>query len=152
MSAYTQLHVQLIFAVSGRESLIDPKWEDELFKYINGIIVNNKQKLLVVNGVPDHIHMVLGFRPDCRLSDLVRELKKHTNAFINEGGFTRKKFSWQEGYGAFSCSKRELDNVIKYVLNQKVHHFQTPFKEEYIRLLKENEIDFNEKYLFKWIE
>ncbi|MBL0104693.1 MAG: IS200/IS605 family transposase [Bacteroidetes bacterium] len=149
---YSQLHVQIIFAVQDRRSLIQPDWEDKLFKYIHGIIENASQKLLCINGTTDHIHIVIGFRPNCVLSDLVREIKKATNNFINQSNFTKSKFNWQEGFSAFSCSKRELPEVIKYVQNQKVHHCNVSFKDEYLGLLKKHEIDYDERFVFDWID
>jgi REP element-mobilizing transposase RayT len=108
--------------------------------------------MLAINGMPDHIHFVIGMKPSCCLSDLVREIKKSSNEFVNENKFLKNKFSWQEGYGAFSYSHSALDNVIKYVLNQKEHHRNKTFKEEYLGFLKKFEIEFKDEYLFEWYE
>lgn len=149
---FSQIYIQVVFAVKGRDSLIHNSWEEELYKYINGIVRNKEQKMLAINGMPDHIHFVIGMRPTCCISDLVREIKKSSNEFINEKKFLNKKFSWQEGYGAFSYSHSALDNVIQYVLNQKEHHRKKTFREEYIDFLKKFEVEFKDEYLFEWIE
>jgi putative transposase len=149
---FSQIYLQLVFAVKGRQSLISQKWEDELFKYITGIVQNKGQKLMAINGMPDHIHLLIGMKPSCRLSDLVREIKKSSNAWINEQGFIKGKFEWQEGYGAFSYSKSAIDQVAKYVMNQKEHHKKSSFREEYVDFLKKYELPFDERYLFDWLE
>jgi putative transposase len=151
MSTYSQIYIQVVFAVKGRESLIQQTWEEELYKYISGIVRNKEQKLLAINGMPDHIHFLIGMNPTCCLSDLVREIKKSSNEFIKEKKFCKFKFQWQEGYGAFSYSHSNLDNVIGYINNQKEHHKKRSFKEEYIDFLKKFEIEFKNEYLFEWI-
>ncbi len=149
---FTQIYIQTIFAVKYRQSLILSKWEEELYKYITGIVQNNNQKMLAINGMPDHIHFLIGMKPSCCLSDLVREIKKSSNDFINTKNFTEAKFQWQGGFGAFSYSHSSLDNVIKYILNQKNHHKKDSFKNEYLGLLNEFEIEHKPEYLFDWIE
>ncbi|MFB9296294.1 IS200/IS605 family transposase [Persicitalea jodogahamensis] len=149
---FHQIYIQVIFAVKGRESLILPVWEEELYKYITGIVQNKGQKMLAINGMPDHLHFFIGMRPTCCLSDLVREVKKSSNAFIKEKKFTRFKFEWQEGYGAFSYSSSGLDPVIQYIRNQKEHHKKRTFKEEYKDFLEKFKIEFKEEFLFDWIE
>ncbi|SRR5690606_32951333 len=149
---FSQIYIQVVFAVKGRNSLILPTWEDELYKYITGTIQNKNQKMLAINGVKDHIHFLIGMKPSCCLSDLVREVKKSSNKFINEKKFTKYNFEWQEGFGAFSYSHSALDNVILYIQNQKEHHGKQSFKEEYILFLKKFKVEFKEEYLFKWIE
>lgn len=148
---FSQIYIQLVFAVKGRNCLISNLWEEELYKYITGIVRNKEQKMLAINGMPDHVHLFIGMKPSCCLSDLVREIKKSSNDFINEKKFTNFKFQWQEGYGAFSYSHSNLDNVIKYVMNQKEHHKVLSFKEEYIEFLQKFEIEFKDEYLFEWI-
>jgi REP element-mobilizing transposase RayT len=128
---FSQIYIQLVFAVKGRENLIHHSWEEELYKYISGIVRNNEQKILAINGMPDHIHILIGMRPSCCLSDLVREIKRSSNSFVNERKFSKRKFVWQEGYGAFSYSHSSLDNVIGYIQNQKMHHKKQTFKDEY---------------------
>lgn len=152
MSTFSQIYIQVIFAIKGRTSLIDASWEEELYKYITGIITNKGQKLLAINGMPDHIHTLIGMKPACCLSDLVREVKKASNAFVKEKRFVKYKFEWQEGYGAFSYSHSALDNIIAYIQNQKEHHKKITFKQEYIGFLKKFEVEYGEKYLFKWID
>lgn len=149
---FSQIYIQVVFAVSDRKSLIHQKWEEELYKYIAGIVRNKEQKLLAINGMPDHIHIFIEMRPACCLADLVREIKKSTNQFINESKFSRLPFKWQEGYGAFSYSHSQIDAVIRYILNQKEHHKKESFKDEYLKFLNEFGISFDERYLFKWIE
>jgi putative transposase len=149
---FSQIYIQVVFAVKGRQSLIQISWEEELYKYITGIVNKKNQKMLAINGVSNHIHFLMGMKPSCCLSDLVREIKKSTNDFIFERKFVQKKFNWQEGFGAFSYSHSSLDNVIAYIMNQKQHHAKTSFKEEYLILLKDFNIDFKEEYLFDWIE
>lgn len=151
-STYSQVYIQVVFAVKGRQSLIHSSWEEELYKYITGIVQNKEQKMLAINGMPDHIHFLIGMKPSCTLSDLVREIKKSTNVFINEKKFCSFKFEWQEGYGAFSYSHSALDAVISYIGNQKEHHRKKSFKEEYVDFLKKFEVEYNEEYLFEWIE
>jgi len=149
---FSQIYIQAVFAVKGRQSLIHADWESELYRYITGIIRNKKQKLLAINGMPDHIHILIGMKPSCCLSDLVREVKKASNDFINERQFVRGKFQWQEGYGAFSYSHSSLDQVISYINNQKEHHRKKTFREEYLEFLQKYEVDFKDEYLFEWIE
>ncbi len=151
-NTFTQIYIHTIFAVQGRQSLIRPEWENKLYKYITGIVQNKEQKMLAVNGMPDHIHFVIGMKPTCCLSDLVREVKKSSNDYIKENKFTKFKFSWQEGFGAFSNGHSQLDRVIAYIKNQKIHHKKKTFKEEYLGLLQKYQIKFEDKYLFEWIE
>lgn len=149
---FSQIYIQIVFPVKFRESLISPSWEEELYKYITGIITNKNQKLLAINGMPDHIHILIGMRPSCCLSDLVREIKKSSTEFINQKGFTKTKFQWQEGFGAFSYSHSALDNVIAYIRNQKHHHRKKTFREEYIEFLQKFQIAYKEEFLFDWID
>ena len=149
---FSQIYIQVVFAVQNRESMIQPSWEEELYKYISGIVRNKEQKMLAINGMPDHIHFFIGMKPSCCLSDLVREIKKSSNDFIKEKKFSKFKFNWQEGYGAFSYSHSQIDSVIKYILNQKEHHKKQTFRDEYLDFLKKFEIEFKEEYLFKCIE
>ena len=149
---FSQIYIQIVFAVKNRQALIDPIWETELFKYISGIISNKDQKPLAINGMPDHIHILIGMKPTCCLSDLVREIKKSSNEFIKEKKFCNFKFEWQGGYGAFSYSHSGLTNVIQYILNQKDHHKKSSFRDEYLNMLNKFEIEHKPEYLFDWIE
>lgn len=151
MSTYSQIYIQVVFAVKNRNALIHSSWENELYKYITGIIQNKEQKLLAINGVSDHIHILIGMKPACCLADLVREVKKSSNTFISERGFCPYKFEWQEGYGAFSYSHSALNDVIAYIGNQKEHHTKVPFREEYKKFLVSFNIEHEDKYLFDWI-
>jgi REP element-mobilizing transposase RayT len=152
MSTYSQIYIQVVFAVRGRSSQIHSSWEEKLYKYITGIVRNKGQKMLAINGVSNHIHFLIGIKPSCRLSDLVREIKKSSNKFVNENRFSKYKFAWQEGYGSFSYNHSQLDNVIKYILNQKEHHRTKSFKEEYLHFLEDFNLDYDERYLFEWNE
>jgi len=149
---YSQIYIHIIFAVKGRGNLISPMWKDELYKYIAGIIKAKDQKPLIINGMPDHIHVFVGLKPSMRISDLVRDIKNNSSKFINDKKFLRGKFSWQEGYGVFSYSHSHIGNVYNYILNQEKHHRKKTFREEYFNFLKKYEIEFNEKYLFEWID
>ena len=148
---YTQLYVQIVFAVKGRHALIDKSWQDELFKYISGIISNKKQKSIIVNGHIDHIHAFVGMKPNFTISDLVREMKNSSTEFINDNRFIKGKFLLQEGYGAFTYSQSQIDRVYKYILNQEAHHKKITFNDEYIGLLKKFEIPFEDRFLFEWV-
>jgi putative transposase len=150
-NTFSQIYIQLVFAVESRTSLIMPEWEEKLYQYITGIVRNKDQKLIAINGMPDHIHLFIGMKPTCCLSDLVREIKKASNSYISENKFIKSQFGWQKGFGAFSYSHSQIDSVAKYVLNQKNHHKSVTFKEEYLEFLRKFEIEFDEKYLFNWI-
>lgn len=149
---FSQIYIQTVFAVRNRECLIRSSWEEELFKYITGIIQNKGQKMLQINGMADHLHFLIGMKPSCCLSDLVREVKKSSTDFVNENSFIKSKFQWQEGFGAFSYSHSSLNSVIGYIQLQKEHHRNITFKEEYISLLNSFGIEFKDDYLFQWIE
>jgi len=149
---YSQIYIQIVFAVKNRKALINSEWEEQLYKYITGIITNKNQKLIAINGTNNHIHIFIGMKPTCCLSDLVREIKKASNQFIQEKRFTPFKFDWQSGYGAFSYNHSQLDYVYNYILNQKEHHKKKTFKDEYLDFLKDFQIDYKEEYLFEWID
>ena len=136
--------------MKGRDSLINSNWDEKLYKYITGIVQNKEQKMLAINGIPNHIHFLIGMKPSCCLSDLVREIKKSSNSFINDNKLSNFKFSWQEGFGAFSYNHSQLDNVIAYIMNQKEHHKKHTFKDEYINFLDQFKVDYDERYLFEF--
>jgi REP element-mobilizing transposase RayT len=142
----------VIFAVQNRDALIHPKWEDQLYKYITGIVQNKGQKMLAINGTVNHIHFLIGMKPDCCLSDLVREIKKSSNTFIKENHFTKLPFRWQEGFGAFSYADSQLDVVTKYISNQKEHHKKKTFREEYLDFLIKFQVDYKAEYLFDFMD
>ena len=149
---FTQIYIQVVFAVQNRNALIQKSWEEELYKYITGIVQKKGQKMLAINGTSNHIHFFIGMKPTCCLSDLVREVKKSSGAMVKEKRLTPYKFTWQEGFGAFSYSHSQLGDVIRYIENQKEHHKKTTFKEEYFAFLKAFEIEFKDEYLFQWLE
>ncbi|MCH8316922.1 MAG: IS200/IS605 family transposase [Bacteroidetes bacterium] len=151
-NTFTQIYIHTVFAVQGRQNLIQKSWKDELYKYITGIVRNNNQKLLAINGMPDHIHIFLGLKPDIALSDLVRDIKSNSSSFINKKKWVMGKYHWQEGFGAFSYSDSQLDSVIKYIQNQEIRHKTKTFREEYTEMLKKFNVEYNEKYLFDFIE
>ena len=151
-NTYSQIYIQIVFAVKHRNSLINPLWEESLYKYITGIVQNKGQKMIAINGIPDHIHLFIGLKPDGNISDLVREIKKSSTSYINENHSTSNKFQWQEGFGAFSYGHSQIDVVAKYIMNQKEHHKSKTFQEEYTGLLKKFEVDYKENYLFDWIK
>ncbi len=148
-NTYTQIHLHLIFAVKYRTGIIEDKWKDELYKYITGIIQSNNNKLLIINGMPDHIHILIGIRPNQSVSELLQDIKGSSSKWINEKGFVKGKFEWQEGFGAFSYSKSQIKDVIKYIENQEEHHKKRTFREEYLAFLDAFEVEYNEKYIFK---
>lgn len=149
-NTYTQIYIHLIFAVKGRACLIKNEWRNELYKYVTGITKNKGQKLIAINGVSDHIHLLVGMKPDIALSDLVRDIKANSSGFVNDKKWTKIKFNWQQGFGAFSCSHSQLDTVIKYIQNQEAHHKKKTFKEEYLQFLDKYSIKYDEKYIFKF--
>ena len=150
--AFSQIYIQVVIAVKGRENLLQKPWREEVFKYMVGIIKGKGQKPIIVNGVTDHVHLFIGLKPIKALSDLVRDIKNNTPNFINDKKYLKGKFSWQEGYGAFSYSHSQLDTVYQYILNQEDQHKNKTFKEEYLDFLQKFEIEHDEKYLFEWIE
>lgn len=151
-NTFTQFYNQLVFSPMNRDYLIQPSWEDELYKYITGIVQNNKHKIIAINGMPDHIHIFYGMNPHQGVSDLVREIKTNSSKWINKRRFVRGKFSWQEGYGGFSYGHSQIDSVAQYVMKQKEHHKKHSFREEYLLFLKINEIEFKDEYLFDFLE
>ncbi len=150
-NTYTQIYIHIVFTVKGRDNLITNEWKDELFKFITGIVTNKNQKLICINGMPDHVHILLGLKPDVNLSDIVRDIKANSSRFINKKKYIRGKFQWQDGFGAFSYSNSQLDQVIKYINNQENHHKRRTFKEEYLEILKKFNVKYDNKYLFDWI-
>jgi REP element-mobilizing transposase RayT len=132
--------------------LIRPKFKEELYKYITGIVRNQGQKLIVINGVEDHLHMLIGLRPAMALADLIRDVKADSSNFVNDNKWVRGKFSWQEGYGAFSYGHSQLDTIIRYIQNQEEHHRRRSFRNEYLSLLRKFDIAFEDKYIFEFIE
>jgi REP element-mobilizing transposase RayT len=149
---FSQIYIQYVFAVNGRENLLLQQWRNEVFKYISGIIKGKNQKPIIVNGVSNHVHVFVGLKPSMCISDLVRDIKNNSTNFINDQKFLRNKFSWQEGYGAFSYSHSQIDDVYQYILNQENHHKKRTFREEYLEFLKKFDVEYDERYLFDWLE
>ncbi len=148
-NTYTQLYIQFVYAVKFRTGLIQASWKDEFYKYSTGIIQKNKHKLIAINGMPDHVHILIGINPIQSISDLMKDVKGCSSKWINEKGFLKQKFEWQDGYGAFSYGKSQVDAVIKYINNQEVHHKRLTFREEYLAFLQKFEIDYKEEFIFK---
>lgn len=149
---FSQVYIQLVFAVKGRENLINRTWSPELHKYIAGIIKGKGHKPIIVNGMPDHIHAFVGLKPAMAISDLTRDIKNNSSKFINDKKFMPKKFCWQEGYGCFSYSHSQISSVYNYILNQEKHHQKKTFKDEYLEFMKKFDISFEEKYLFDFYD
>lgn len=151
-NTYTQIHIHAVFSVQNRISLISDSWKVQLFKYITGIVQNNDHKLLIINGMPDHIHILFGFRPTQSLSALMQDIKGDSSRWINENKLVKGRFSWQEGFGAFSYSKSHVPTVIRYIQNQEMHHRKRTFIEEYVKMLDDFGVDYNDRYIFKPVE
>ena len=151
-NTYTNCYFHLVFAVKNRESLIKKQWKDELEMYITGIIQNHKHKVLAIGSMPDHIHIFIGYNVNQLIPDLVEEIKTSSNSWIKQKGYSKFKFDWQKGYGAFTNSRSQIDQVIKYILGQEDHHRKKTFKEEYLDILKKNEIEYKDEYLFDFID
>jgi REP element-mobilizing transposase RayT len=148
-NTYSQIYLHVIFAVEGRQNLIDPQHNDELQKYITGIVSAQKQKLIAINNLPDHVHILIGLQPDLAPSDLVGDIKSGSSSFIKRKRWVAGRFTWQEGFGAFSYSRSQLDTVIRYIQNQQKHHAKKSFREEYIQLLERFGVAYDARYIFK---
>jgi putative transposase len=151
-NTYTQIHIQAVFGVKYRLSVIQKDWKDELYKYITGIIQQHGHKLLIINGVEDHLHIFFGMRPAQSLSDLMQDLKGNSSKWINEKKFVSSHFEWQSGFGAFSYSKSQIADVIKYIQNPETHHAKQTFLDEYRELLNQFDTEYDERYIFKPLE
>jgi putative transposase len=151
-NTYSQIYIQIIFAVQGRECFIKEKFREELQKYMAGIIANKKQKLYAIYCMPDHTHLLVSLKPDIVISDLTRDIKANSSSFIKEKNWGNSLFSWQEGFGAFSYSKSQSQNVVRYILNQPEHHKKKTFRQEYLEFLKRFEVEYDERYLFEFYE
>lgn len=148
-NTYTQIYIQCVFAVDGRQNLIDPAHNDDLQKYISGIVRDQRHKLIAINNMPDHVHILVGQRPDSSLSELVGDIKSGSTNFINRTRRVRGRFNWQEGFGAFSYSHSQLSAVIRYIQNQQTHHQKRSFRQEYVALLDKFDVPYEERYIFK---
>ncbi|HET9504486.1 MAG TPA: IS200/IS605 family transposase [Hymenobacter sp.] len=147
-NTYTQIHLHVVFAVQGRHAAIPEAHAERLYRYITGIITERGQKLLAINGMPNHLHLLIGLRPDMALAELMREVKASSSKFINEQRWVAGKFAWQAGYGAFSYSTSQLPDVIRYIEGQQAHHRKQTFQEEYQSILDRFGIDYDPRYIF----
>ena len=150
-NTYTQIYIQIVFAVEGRQNLLKPERNNELQKYITGIVSGQKQKLLAINNMPDHVHLLVGLDAGLSLSELVRDIKANSSRFVNEKKWVQGRFSWQEGFGAFSYSRSQISAVIRYIMNQQRHHARRTFREEYIEFLRRFGVEYNQRYIFKQV-
>lgn len=151
-NTYTQCYLHLVFAVKNRDALIQKSWKDELEKYITGIVQKYHHKLLAIGSMPDHIHIFIGYDLNQTIPKLVEEVKTSSNAWIKNKHYTPFKFEWQKGYGAFTHSHSQINRVVKYIMNQEKHHQKKSFREEYLDILRKNEIAFKDKYVFDFFD
>ncbi len=151
-NTYSQIYIHVIFTVQGRINLIPKKHREELHKIIAGIISNRNQKLISIFAMPDHVHLLVGLKPNMAISDLVRDIKSGSSKYITEKKWVKGKFNWQEGHGSFSYSRSQINQVANYIQTQEEHHTKKTFKEEYLEILDKLEIEYDERYLFNWIE
>lgn len=151
-NTYTQCYFHLVFAVKNRNALIKDDWKNQLEMYVTSIVQNNKHKLLAIGSMPDHIHIFIGYNVNQLIPDLVEQIKTSTNAWIKERNLSKFKFEWQKGYGAFSHSRSQLEAVTNYILSQEAHHQKATFKDEYLEILRKNDVEFRNEYLFDFFE
>ena len=151
-NTYSQMYAQIIFSPKGRENLILPSFEERIYQYTTGVVRDKGQKLIAINGMPDHLHLFIGFKPNMAIADLVREVKTSTTKFINNNRFLPGRFAWQDGYGCFTYAHSQVDAVAQYVMNQKQHHRTKTFKEEYGALLHKFEVAYDDRYVFEYYE
>ncbi|MFA5403466.1 MAG: IS200/IS605 family transposase [Ignavibacteria bacterium] len=151
-NTFTQIYIHTVFVVQNRMSLIKLEWKLELYKYITGIVQNNGHKLIAINGMPDHLHVFIGMKPIQSVSDLMQDIKGDSSKWINDKGFVKGRFEWQAGFGAFSYSISQIDDVVKYINNQERHHKKKTFLEEYLDFLKKFKVNYDERYIFKKVD
>ncbi|HRZ43465.1 MAG TPA: IS200/IS605 family transposase [Bacteroidales bacterium] len=149
-NTYTQAYFHLVFSVQNRDALIQKHWKDRLEKYITKVVEGNKHKLLAIGAMPDHIHIFIGYHVNDRIPDLVKEIKTSSNKWVNDNHLSKFRFEWQKGYGAFTHSRSNIDQVVRYILSQERHHAKRSFRDEYLDILRRNEIDFQEMYVFEF--
>ncbi len=147
-NTFTQIYIQIVFSTYQRQDMIRNEIKDDIYKYITGIVQNKHHKLIVINGMTDHIHIFIGMKPNESISDLVRDIKKDSSKFINSNGWIRGKFQWQEGFGAFSYGHSQINDVIQYIQNQETHHKKLTFKEEYVNFLEKFNVEYDKQYVF----
>jgi len=151
-NTYTQFYLHLVFSPKNKDALIKKIWKDNLEKFITGIVQHNGHKLIAIGSRPDHIHIFIGYNVNQLIPDLVEKIKTSSNSWIKENRFSKFRFEWQRGYGAFSHSRSQLDSVVKYVLNQEEHHQKKSFREEYLQILRENDVKYQDEYLFEFFD
>ena len=151
-NTFTRIYLHFVFAVRCRACLISPEWRDRLCKYITGIVQMKKHKLLAINGTQDHLHLLVGYNPQQRIPDLLQDLKGSSSRWVNQQNFLPTKFSWQQGYGAFSHSQSQVDRVVKYILNQETHHRNRSMQQEYKAMLEKYRVQFEPKYILQDVE
>ena len=151
-NTYTQIYIQIVFAIQGRMNLLPKERKEDLHKYITGIVANQDQKLIAINSMPDHVHILVGLKPDIALSDLVGKIKTGSTNHINRERWMPVRFSWQEGFGAFSYSHSQLDDVVRYIRDQEKHHAKKTFREEYFEFLDKFEVAYDQRYVFRFEE
>lgn len=146
------MYVQLVFAVKNRDAVLHKSIRSRVFEYISGTLTEMKHKSIIVNGVSNHVHIFLGLHPSLSISDTVHGIKRSSSLFINNERLCLGKFSWQEGYGAFTYSRSHVSSVYQYILNQENHHKKVTFRDEYIQFLKKFEVDYDERFLFDFLD
>jgi len=150
-NTYTKINIHAIFAVKHRQALIPKSFAPELYQYMAGIIKNEKQFPILINGMPDHVHLAFSMKPSISVSDLIRVVKTNSSKWINDQGVLNHEFAWQRGFGAFSYGQSQMGDLIRYIENQENHHKRRTFKEEYLGFLKAFQVEYKEEYLFDWI-
>ena len=151
-NAYTQLNVQAIFAVKGRENVLTSDFRLQVFEYMTGILRNINQCPLAVNGYKNHVHIFFELHPTTNLSDIMEIIKSNSSKWINLNHFVKGHFEWQRGYSAFTYSRSQRDRVIQYIVNQENHHKGQTFREEYMELLRNSEMEYDERYIFEFYD
>ena len=151
-NTYTQIYLQTVFAVKHRYGLIQPVWSEDLYRYITGIVQRQEHKILAINGMSDHVHVFIGINPKQSISDLMQDIKGDSSKWINDNRLTMGRFAWQTGYGAFSYGHFQIDNVVKYIHNQQEHHKKRTFIDEYTMFLRNFNVPYDERYVFKPLE
>ena len=146
---YTQLYIHYVFAVQNRISLIQPDRKESLNLYILGIVENHHHHLYAINGDPNHLHLLVSMNPNQSPSDLMYQAKRSSSLWINQERLVKEKFSWQEGFGAFSYGKSQIPNLIHYIQNQEQHHKEQSFSEEYLKFLELFEVEYDPRYVLK---
>jgi REP element-mobilizing transposase RayT len=149
---FTQINVQLVFAVKNRETALRKEIRPHVFKYMSGILTNQKHKSIIINGLSNHVHILLGLNPSISVSDTVHEVKRSSTLFINRERLCVGRFSWQEGYGAFSYSRSQFSDIYNYIENQEETHKIKTFQKEYVQYLNKREMEFDEQFLYEFWE